>query len=164
VLPADHSYSGRSQPVNGAQALSDSIINYRGCSGVVIANKGGRSYIATAGHCAGSRQHGFDHNGKSYRILKMWPDKERDICFLEVEGVLPTARRLLKNKPSNKVDTTIGFVNGRLTRLSGRAIPGQSGGGIFTEDGALWGIVSTTGAGVSIYPALERMGLLWILK
>ena len=33
----------------------------------------------------------------------------------------------------------------------------------FTEDGALWGVVSTTGTGVSIYPALERLNLLWIL-
>lgn len=151
--------------MNKGASLDDSIVNYMGCSGVVIASRQGKSYVATAGHCVHrvNKRTSFKHEGKTYLIIRTWCDKERDICFLEVEGSLPAAM-LIKEKPENKIDTTIGFVDGKITRLSGRAIPGQSGGGIFTEDGSLWGVVSTTGTGVSIYPALERLGLLWILK
>jgi hypothetical protein len=165
-LPSDHEYSGQYDKANAAVGLERHIIDYRGCSGVVIASKGGKSYVATAGHCVNRAvlRNWIKYEGASHQILRIWCDKERDICFLEVDGTMPPVKRLLKDKPNNRIDTTIGFVDGQITRLAGQAIPGQSGGGIFTEDGSIWGTVSTTGTGVSIYPALERLGLLWVLK
>ena len=43
-------------------------------------------------------------------------------------------------------------------------MPGQSGGAVFTRDGKLWGVVSSTRSGVEIMPAIKRLGLEWILE
>lgn len=170
VKPSDHSYSRAKEEPVVLQSQKDSIVLYGGCSATVIGYKDGVSYIATAGHCIdyAKRHHvkGIVINGTLVKVDQTWCDEKRDICFISVTAELIPYRNLLRDKLVNAAgpDVIIGYVDDKMTITFGHAIPGQSGGGVFSSDGKLWGIVSTTGSGVSIYPALQRLNLLWVLE
>jgi len=169
VKPSDHYYSRTTPSSPVTQDEKDSVILYGGCSAVVLGYKDGKSYVATAGHCIDYAQRhkvkGVTVNGTLMLVEKTWCDAERDICFISVIGKLTPYKNLAKDKPplQHGSDVIIGYVDDKMKITYGRAIPGQSGGGVFTPLGELWGVVSTTGQGVSIYPALERLNLLWML-
>lgn len=175
---SDHEYNRGPDEIAASvtEEMRNAIIYYgndagAGCSAIVLNSKNGKSYIASANHCfnfCGRRNVTWfkktPQDTQRYPILKVWNNSIKDITFYEVDGELPAYHNLAKDRPiDNGADIIIGWVDGVLTILVGRAIPGTSGGGCFNQNGQLWGCVSTTSNGPSIYPALKELGLLWIL-
>ena len=130
-----------------------------GCSCVAIGYKEGYTYLVSAQHCL--------HLSNPLVVQglivdKTWADVSHDIFFFRAHGKLNCAK-VLKER-LDYTDITVGWRDSEMVQLPHRAVPGQSGGAVFSGNQGVWGIVSTTGEGVAIYPALERMGLLWILE
>ena len=78
-----------------------------------------------------------------------------------VSGRLPTIP-VFNGVPESDFDITLGYIEGNLNKkdfLTGKAVPGQSGGGVYSNKHGLYGIVSTTGEAVVIWSALVDLKL-----
>jgi hypothetical protein len=144
------------------------------CSAVAIGvDKSAKlTYAVTAKHCT-TRSitqitfYPMCGGFKRYNVLKVDKHPIKDFTLLTIDGIVDyTTSPYRLVVPDTKDDYVIGFEGGspsRKTINKNWAIPGQSGGGVFSPETGLYAIVSTNTEGVNIYKALQDMKMDWIL-
>ena len=156
--------------IKDVQDMSVNVLTESGQgSGVIFRSDWGGSYAITAAHVVeGIPYHGkvqVTQRGYTWDAVVINSDAERDLAVLRIERPRPvgTAARLLDKGTALPIGTrllhvgnTLGFngsyLEGVLTatnRLGGEfsqtsilAWPGSSGGGVFTTDGRLVGVIT----------------------
>jgi len=150
--------------VFAVKKAADSNWAFGSCVGIGYDSKANETYLATAYHIIDGNVHWVqqtDGEGQLLQIVRTYNHPTRDIGFLVVKGRLPIVS-VYKGVPSSDFDVTLGYIQGEFKNkgaLAGRAVPGQSGGGVFSNTAGLFGVVSTTGEAVAIWPALVDLKL-----
>lgn len=127
---------------------------------VCIGNIGNQSVIVSADHVIRHNPEFVIFGDGKYKIKDVRCHDTKDICVFYIDGLVPYLNPIDNDEPDD-TDITLGFVNGFMVSRTGVAIPGQSGGGVFAKNKGLYAIVSTTGTGVKIIPALMELGVIW---
>jgi len=149
----------------GQQELSLNINDWKasvgmmqgGASCVAIGLKNNKTVLATADHVMRNNPKFCVFDNIEYPIIDKICHPSKDICFFLIgEKVHYTTPKYILD---SKMDVVIGFVKKQKTVTNGRAVPGQSGGGVFDNNNGLYAIVSTTGTGVLIIPALQELNI-----
>ena len=143
---------------------ADSNWAFGSCVGIYYDETKNQTYLATAFHIIKGNVKYVKQTegiGKLFRIVKEYSHPTKDIGFLVVDGRLPTIP-VYKGIPSSDYDITLGYIEGRFNGkapLVGKAVPGQSGGGVYSNTKGLYGVVSTTGEAVAIWSAIVDLKL-----
>lgn len=139
-------------------------------SGVVVA----QDQVVTNCHVIANAQSiGVIINGESLSVSAIKPDWHHDVCIIKVDGLkapiatIGSSKDLKYEQPVFATgypnfqpcpSTTYGFVKGMFTmddsviiRASSSFMPGDSGGGLFDEDGKLVGIIALKSPGRRAY-------------
>lgn len=142
---------------------------YGSCVGIGYDAANNETYLATAYHII---QGGVKYvkqtegTGQLFRIVRQIGHPRKDIGFLVVEGRLPILP-VFQGIPPAEYDITLGYIDGDFNKklpLIGKAVPGQSGGGVYSNTNGLYGVVSTTGEAVAIWPALVDLKLDYVTR
>ena len=128
-----------------------------GASCVAIGLKNNKTVLVTADHVMRHNPKYCVFGDKQYDIIDKICHPNKDICFFVINEKIQYLSPI--NILESKDDIIIGFIKKTKTTTLGRAVPGQSGGGVFSVGKGLYAIVSTTGSGVQILPALEEIGI-----
>lgn len=142
----------------------DSKWGYGSCVGIGYDSKTNETYLATADHVIrGDVKYvkQTEGEGQLLKIVRVIKHPRKDIGFLVVNGRLPIIP-VYEGVPLSDFDITYGYIDGDLKNKGlkiGQAVPGQSGGAVFSNRHGLYGIVSTTGEAVVIWSALVDLKL-----
>lgn len=129
-------------------------------SGVCIgyATNENLTYVVSAHHVLklGAKFIEDTESGITSEITSMLIHKYKDMGLFTVKGKFPITN-VYRGTPKSDYDIIIGYIDGDLSKklpLVGRAVPGQSGGGVFSNNGGFFATVSTTGDAVETWSAL----------
>lgn len=119
------------------------------------------TYVVTAQHVMklGVRKVLNTELNQSFDITTMFRHPTKDMGVLVIKGRLPFTN-VYTGKPLSDYDIIIGYIDGEFNKklpLAGRAVPGQSGGGVFSNKVGFFATVSTTGDAVETWTALQEM-------
>lgn len=183
VKPADFRYRGKATKVFMDKAqqllvqnptwiksvLRIPIKKYRSsASGVAIAyGKHRRTYALTAQHVAAKIQVGdvVWQDKDKFNLLEIIHHPSKDISILTLDGFTPYVAIVSKlSVEKREFDITVGILQQQRKFYVGEAFPGMSGGGVYSVQYGLHGIISRTTSGVVIYKALQEMNMEQVLQ